>query len=174
MGIDESKLEEVLESFRKAKAKEEEPKTKEKEKFWKTLAKYFVHGIGFSIISSLLSIAWVFIFVFLVVGGLLIGFIIGLAFLMLIVGFVNSILMSQIWEVSMQTGFWDTLFHGVVLFILLLIVGIFFIIIEIVEPSIITQVTLFILGSISRGFVAKKVGEWWRAEEDRVRLQYEE
>ena len=164
MGVDESKIEDVLEAFRKAEVEEEKPKIEEK-KYWKILAKYFLHGMGFSVLYLILTIVSIFVYSILISIGLFLGFIIGLALLMLIIGLSNNIFMTELWDVSMQTGFWSTLVHGITVFIMLLIVGVPFVIIELAAPSMITEVAILIVGSFPRGFIAKKVGEWWKTEE---------
>ncbi|MDH5483120.1 MAG: hypothetical protein OEY22_09635 [Candidatus Bathyarchaeota archaeon] len=172
MGIDESKIEDVLESFEKAKAQEGKTKIKEEENVWRALVKYFAHGLGFSILFGLLLFVWVAIFVVLVIGALIIGLIIGIGLLVLFVGFINSFLMSVIWGFSMKTSFWSIISHGIVLLIGLVIVGIIFIIPQLVDPSITTQILMLVVGSIPRGFVAKKIGEMWEGEERSGEIQY--
>jgi hypothetical protein len=173
MGVDDSKFREVLDSFEKAKNQEQKTKAEEKENVWKTLGKYFVHGIGFSIIFTILTIVWAAILVVLVLVGFIIGLIIGLGLLLLFIGFINSVLMSMIWGVSMKTNFWSILSHGLVVFIGLLIVGFIFMIPLFVDSSISTQILIIVISSIPRGFVAKKIGEIWKAEGAEEAVQYE-
>lgn len=173
MGVDDSKIRDVLDSFEKAKTQEQKTKVEEKENVWKNLGKYFMHGIGFSIIFAILTIVWAAILVVLVIVGFIIGLIIGLGLLLLFIGFINSVLMSTIWNVSMKSNFLSILSHGLVLFIGLLIVGVIFIIPLFVDSSISTQILILIIGSIPRGFVAKKIGEMWKAERAEETPQYE-
>ena len=164
MGIDDSKLEEVVESFETAGVRKNKLKIKEKEKTWKLLAKYFAHGIAFSLLFTILTIAWFFGLTILTVFGAFIGFIIGLGILMLIVGGVNSFLTSLLWF-PVRTSLWSLVGHGLVLFIALLIVdGIFVMIPSVVFPGIVTTVITFIFGSFLNGFVARNVAGWWRQE----------
>lgn len=164
MGIDESKIEEVLESFKKAEVKEDKPKIKEKEKSWKIIVKYFVHGIAFSLIFTVLAVAWIFGLLMLTVVGSFIGFIIGFGILMLIIGGLNSFLTSILWF-PVKTAFWSILGHGFVLFIVLLIVnGIFVMVPSLAFPGISTTIITFVIGSFLDGFVGKKVAGWWKGE----------
>jgi len=164
LGIDDSKLEEVVESFETAGVRKNKLKIKEKEKTWKLLAKYFAHGIAFSLLFTILTIAWFFGLTILTVFGAFIGFIIGLGILMLIVGGVNSFLTSLLWF-PVRTSLWSLVGHGLVLFIALLIVdGIFVMIPSVVFPRIVTTVITFIFGSFLNGFVARNVAGWWRQE----------
>jgi len=106
LGIDESKLEKVIESFKEAEAEEEKPKIEEKEKIWKTIVKYFVHGAAFSVIFTILAILWLFGLLLLIILGSFIGLIIGFVLLILIMGGLNSALTSVLWF-PVRTSFWN-------------------------------------------------------------------
>ncbi len=164
MGIEESKIEEVLESFKKAEAEEDKPTIKEKEKTWKIIAKYFVHGVAFSLLFAVLVIAWSAVLLMLAIFGSFIGLIIGVGILMLVVGGLNSVLTGLLWF-PVKTAFWSILGHGVVLFIVLLIVGIFVNGPSLVFPGIPTTIITFIIGSFLDGYVGKKVAGWWKRED---------
>ncbi len=130
----------------------------------KDLAKYFLHGIAFSVLFLLLGIGWAVILVILVSLGFIIGLLIGLVLLFLIVGYLNSFITSLLWF-EVKRGFWDLLFHGVVLFIILLIVNaIFSLAPNLAVPGMATTVVSFIITSFLYGFVAKKVAGWWESE----------
>ena len=131
---------------------------------WKDLAKYFIHGIAFSLLFVLLAIVWVFVLVFLVGLGFIIGLLIGLGLLFLIIGFLNSLITFLLWF-EVKTSFWDIFFHGLVLFIVLLVVnGIFITAPSLAFPGITTTVITFIIACFLDGFVAKKVAGLWRRE----------
>lgn len=164
-GIDESKIEEVLESFKKSEAKREEEK--EREKTWKLVLKYFVHGIAFSLLFTVLYIAWIAGFIVLILLGSFIGLIIGLGLLVLVVGFINYILTSWMWF-PLKSGFWDIMFHGVVLFVILLIVNGILIIPSFIFPGTVTIVITRVFGTFICGYLSKKVASWWRAEREGV------
>lgn len=84
--------------------------------------------------------------------------------LFLIVGYLNSFITSLLWF-EVKRGFWDLLFHGVVLFIILLIVNaIFSLAPNLAVPGMATTVVSFIITSFLYGFVAKKVAGWWESE----------
>ena len=128
---------------------------------WKNLAKYFVHGIAFSLLFTILAIIWAFILLILVSLGWFIGLIIGLGILMLIIGGLNSFLTDLLWF-PVKKSFWSILGHGIILFIVLLIVnGIFVIAPTLIFPGIATTIIVFIVGSFMDGFVAKKVAGFW-------------
>lgn len=128
----------------------------------KNLMKYFVHGIAYSILFLILEIVWVFIFAILVAIGWIIGLIIGFGLLLLIIGFVNSVITSWLWF-PVKMSFWSTLSHGFVLFIALLFVnGVVVIVPYLFFPELVTTVVTFIVGSFLSGFVGKKVAGWWR------------
>lgn len=164
MGLDKSKVEDVLESFKKAEAKEDKPEIKEKEKAWKSIAKYFIHGILFSLLFNVLAIAWALGLLMLVVLGSFLGLAIGVVVLILIIGFLNAVITTQLWF-KVKTGFWDLLLHGLVLFIVLLIVdGIFVMIPCLVFPGMFTTIITFIIGSFLNGLVGKRIAGWWEEE----------
>jgi len=164
LGINDSKLEEVVESFKTAGGKKDKPRINEREKTWKILAKYFAHGIAFYVLFTILTLAWLFGFIVLTILGSLIGLIIGLGILLLIVGGVNCFLTSLLWF-PVKTSLWSLVGHGLVLFIALLIVdGIFVMIPSLVFPGIVTTAITFIFGSFLNGFVARNVAGWWRQE----------
>jgi len=163
-GIYESKIRDFLESFEKAERDEERSKTKEKEKTWKILAKYFVHGLAFSLLFTVLTILWIFGLLVLIVLGSWIGLIIGLGILMLIIGGLNTLITTFLWF-PVKMAFWSLLGHGIVLFILLLIVNsIALLLPSIAFPRIETAVVTFILGSLIDGFVCKQVARLWEEE----------
>lgn len=148
---------------------EEENKLKRKKiseevKWWKNLVKYFIHGLGFSIIYLVLAIGWAFILVLLVGLGYIIGLIIGLGLLFLIVGYLNSFITDLLWF-PVRTSFWSTLFHGFALFIVLVIVGIIFVWIpNTAFPSIYTQVVTFIGETFLNGLAGKTIAGGWKEE----------
>lgn len=128
---------------------------------WKDLAKYFIHGIAFSVLFFILGIVWVFAFALLVVVGFIIGLIIGICLLFLIVGFLNSVITSFLWF-EVKTSFWDLFFHGLAFFIILLVVnGIFVTVPSLVFPGIVTTLITLVIATFLSGFVGKKVAGWW-------------
>lgn len=128
---------------------------------WKVLAKYFVHGLAFSVIMIFLVFLWSFVLAFLVVAGAFIGLIIGLLVLFFILGGLNSFLTEEIWSISTRTGWMSLLGHGVVLFIALIIAHIPSIIINLTVPSLPMTIVLFIAEAFIDGFVAKNVAGFW-------------
>lgn len=187
----EKGIEEIEKSVRALKAKEKIPKTTRKEPEppatisepaepsaivtpveegapaflnRRNLAKYFVHGIAFSILFTVLAIAWVFILVVLVALGFIIGLVIGLVVLVLIVGFLNSLITTYLWF-DVKQSFSNLLFHGIVLLLVLVVVnGVVVALPTWLFPGTITTVITFIIASFVDGFVAKKVAGWWREE----------
>jgi hypothetical protein len=132
---------------------------------WTVFAKYFVHGIAFSLLFIVLGLVVLFVTVALVAIGSLIGLIIGLGILMLAIGGLNCFLAEVIWGVHAKTSFWSLFFHGIVLFLALLVVnGILVAFPNFVFPSIATSVITFIIGAFAGGFVGKKVAGWFEEE----------
>jgi hypothetical protein len=167
-GVDESKIDELLESFEKTKEreKEEKEKFKEKESTWKILIKYFIHGLAFSLLFTVLAFLWTFGVLMLIVIGSIIGLIIGIGLLMLIVGAINACLTSTLWF-PVETSFMSILGHGIVLFIILILVnGVFLLAPSIAFPGTLTTVITFIAGCFIDGFVGKMVASWWKTYEE--------
>ena len=132
---------------------------------WNVFAKYFVHGFSFSLLSLVLGLVVSLVTVVLVTIGSLIGLIIGLGILMLAIGGLNCFLAGVIWGVHAKTSFWSLFFHGIVLFLALLVVnGILVAFPNFVFPSTATTVITFIIGAFAGGFVGKKVAESFEEE----------
>lgn len=128
------------------------------------LAKYFIHGIAFSILFLILGIAWTFVLLFLVHIGFIIGLIIGLGLLFPMIGYLNSVVTVQLWF-QVKTSFWDLFFHGLVLFIILLVItGIFVTVPSSVFPGIATTLTTLLIAALLDGLVAKRIAGLWKQE----------
>jgi len=133
----------------------------------KDLAKYFLHGLTFSILFLILGIGWAFILIILVALGFIIGLIIGLVLLFLIVGFLNSVITAWLWFKEVKSGLGDLLLHGLVLFVVLLIVnGISAIALYLVFPGIAATVISFIVNALADGFAARNVARWWEQRDE--------
>ena len=125
------------------------------------MAKYFAHGIGFSLLFSILAIVWAFIFVILVLIGFILGLIIGIIILILIVGGLNSLITSLL-LFRVKTSFLNILGHGIVLTIALVIANSIFVIVpSLLLPGMATTIITLIIGSFVDGFIGKKVAGWW-------------
>ncbi len=130
---------------------------------WRNLLKYFVHGMTFSTSYFVLATVWAFVLSFLIGVGAIIGFIMGLVLLFLMAGFLNSVITSYLWF-KVKFGFWDFLFHGVVLFVTLLILNVVITVPNLVLPGIATTVITYLIATFLEGFVAKKLAGWWQEE----------
>lgn len=85
------------------------------------LAKYFIHGVAFSLLFMVLSLAWAATFLVLLLLGSLIGLVIGIGLLMLVVGAVNTVITELLWFHIKHT-FWAIFLHGLALFVILLLI----------------------------------------------------
>ncbi len=64
---------------------------------------------------------------------------------------------------EVRTSFWDLLFHGLILFIALLVVnGVFVTVPALVFPGIATTLITLVVATFLDGFVAKKIAGWWQ------------
>lgn len=132
---------------------------------WKVFGKYFLHGLLFSVLFLVLQFAWIFAMVLLVSLGFILGFIIGIGLLFLIVGFINTVLGVHLWNIDAETGFWSLFFHGLALFIVLLIVNLITSALpNLAFPGTATLVVTFIISTFLSGFVGKKVCSWFGHE----------
>jgi len=112
----------------------------------------------------ILGMGWAFIVIVLVGVGFIIGLIIGLGLLFLIVGSLNSVITAWLWF-KVKSGLWDLLLHGLVLFVVLLIVnGISAIVLNLVFPGTAAAVISFIVAALADGFAGKNVARWWEQE----------
>jgi hypothetical protein len=128
----------------------------------KTFGKYFLHGILFAILYILIYFIWTPIQVLLVGLGSIIGLIIGIGVLLFMLGYVNEGLGYYLWDIESETGFWGTLFHGVVLSIILLIVNLIGSALpNFVFPGTATLLITFFISTFLNGFVGRKVASWF-------------
>ena len=93
---------------------------------WDTsnLKSYCLHGLGLAIIMFGLVIGWAVVLVVLMAVGSIIGLIIGFAVLFLALGYINTFLAGWVWEMSLDSDIKTVFLHGLVLFVLLLLVNI--------------------------------------------------
>ena len=126
------------------------------------VAKYFIHGIAYSVIMIALVFLWVFATVLLVAVGSLIGLIIGFILLFIILGGLNCFLTGTIWSISTKTSWTSLLIHGLALFIALIIAHVPAFLINLAVSSLTTTIGLFIVYAFVEGFVAKNVAKVWK------------
>ncbi len=130
----------------------------------KILSKYFMHGFAFSILFFAMFVIWIVALVGLIVTGAMIGLLIGFGLLILIVGYLNTIITDFLWF-AVDQEFWSLLFHGFVLFVALLIVNVVVVWVpNRVFPSVYVQIITFIIGTFVNGLVGKSVAEIWQEE----------
>jgi len=138
----------------------------EKEPWWKSPLKYFLHGLAFSVIFLVLAFVWAFILVILVLIGWLVGLIIGVIVLFFLIGGLNSFLTDFIWSIPIKTKWTSLLGHGFLLFIALIFAHIPALLISLSVPSLATTIVLLIVNAFVDGFVAKNVAAIWKVEEE--------
>jgi hypothetical protein len=132
---------------------------------WEVVAKYYVHGVVFSLLFTILAIGWLFGFLALVLVGSFLGLAIGLALLVIIVGAVNSLITGWLWF-DVKGGWIVTLFHGIILMIVLLGVnGVLVLLPQLYFPGIATTIIFsFVIAPFVEGFIGKKVASIWKQE----------
>lgn len=140
------------------------PEPPEKHVFWKTQAKYFVHGFLWWLVNIVGLFVFSLVLVFLISIGYIIGLIIGFAIMLLFIGFVNSLLSQFLWFPMKDPTFLGALGHGLLLGIALLIVGG----LTVVLPVYISGNNIYVIlgtftwGCYIDGYMAKRVAEVWR------------
>ncbi len=128
----------------------------------KLLIKYFLHGVLFSLLFTLMGLGGVFVMVFLVLLGSIIGLIIGIIIFILIAGAVNSVIADLIWGLSMDMSVKILFIHGLILFVVLAVVNGFVVIApQILFPGTATTAVTFIVGSVLDGMIGKFIAEIW-------------
>lgn len=131
---------------------------------FQTISKYFIHGFAFSVIMIALVFVWAFVLVFLTVAGSFIGLVLGFVVLLFILSGLNTFLLESIWSISTEQEWMSLLFHGFTLFVALIAAHVPAIIIIYFVPSLATTIVLFIVNAFIDGFVAKNVASWWEEE----------
>jgi vacuolar-type H+-ATPase subunit I/STV1 len=129
------------------------------------LPRYFLHGLLFSLILIILIFVWVFLTVALVFIGSILGLIIGIVLLFFIFGGINTYLMHGIWGISIKGNLLSLFTHGLVLFLVLLLVSIPSLIINLLAPNLAVSIVLFVFYCFVDGYVAKAVGGNWEEEQ---------
>jgi hypothetical protein len=137
----------------------------DKEQFsWPSrLARYFLHGIAFSILFPLLGLVWVIILELFVMVGALIGLIIGFIVLFFFIGGLNTLLTDFLWSTTIESGWKTLLIHGLGLFFALLIVDLpRYIFLPLSGPSPALLIGVFVIYAFINGFIAKNVASVWK------------
>jgi hypothetical protein len=125
------------------------------------LARYFLHGIAFSILFNLLELVWIFILAMLVMVGAIIGFIIGFILLFFFMAVLNTALTDFIWSTTIQSDWKTLLVHGLGLFFILLIMELPGYILMRSGLSLAVLIGAFVVYSFIDGFIAKNVASLW-------------
>jgi hypothetical protein len=126
------------------------------------LAKYFLHGVAFSLLFFILAIVWALVFGVLIVLGSFIGLIIGIVLLFFIVGGLNAFLSEIVWNLSID-GWQSILTCGFYLTVILVIVHIpvaYALIYD--PPNIIVSMVLFVIYAFIDGFLARELAPLWK------------
>lgn len=131
------------------------------------------HGIGLSVLMFILVVGWAVILMILVALGSILGLLIGLGVLALGLGYINSLLADAVWEMKTDETLSSKFFHGVLLFIVLLLVNLPWIAINYYTQHWLMTVFLFIIYVPIHGYVGKRVAEVFETvESDQPRPTY--
>lgn len=122
------------------------------------LFRYFIHGISFSIMLSFVSILWVFMLAVFLALGYIIGLVLAFGVLFLMMGAINTILTSGIWDAHIEAGVATMLVHGFSLFIILFVANFPSIFLLTYFPGIVIQVGLILVYAFVDGYIAKGLG----------------
>ncbi len=128
----------------------------------KQMMKFFVHGLLFSLLFTLLAFAGIFALLVLVTLGSFIGLILGLGILIVFLAVSNNVIVMFVWDFEMKWSFLSLLGHGTVLFIALLVIHVpMALLLSTIFPGTATVVVIFIIGCFIDGAVGKAVAQWW-------------
>lgn len=119
--------------------------------------RYFLHGIVFSLLFFILVFFGVFLTLFLVIIGSWLGLIIGIVFILFLIGALNVGLTEIIWGTIVGTGLIRLLAHGVLLLILLVLAGLPSSLVRNISPGLATTIIMFVIYCFIDGFIARKV-----------------
>lgn len=125
----------------------------------KDVKKYFLHGLIFSVLMFVIFFGWIFLLAFLILLGSIIGLIIGLAVLVYVIGWLNVKLLKYFWNFEAGSKWTELLFHGFILLMALLLVGIPQFLLVWQVPSPVTSVVLFVVYCFVDGYVARNLAE---------------
>jgi hypothetical protein len=135
------------------------------------LLRLLVHGLIFSLLFSVWSVAWIMVFMVLVVGGAMFagllglfgGIVLGVAILLAVLGALNTVLSKYLWGISCTGRFVSQLGHGGLIFVLMFIVGLPSVLVSIMGPSmgvngyLLVQIAVFVGYSVLDGYIARSV-----------------
>ncbi len=128
------------------------------------LARYFLHGIIFSVLNLILTILWAFLTFGLVVVGLFLGLAVAIVILFLFYGFINTLITEYVWKVKLKRNLSSIFLHGMVLFFVTLIASIPAILIQSTAPSILGSIIIFIVYCFVDGFLARNIARYWEVK----------
>jgi hypothetical protein len=119
--------------------------------------RYFLHGIAFSLLFFVLVFFGVFLTFFLVTIGSWLGLIIGIVFILFLMGALNVGLTEIIWGTMIGTSLKSILAHGILLLILLVLAGLPSSLVRNISPGLTTTIIMFVIYCFIDGFIARKV-----------------
>jgi transcription elongation factor Elf1 len=127
------------------------------------IAKYFLHGVAYSLLVIGLTFLSILLLVALVVIGSILGLLLGFLIMIMAVGYVNSFLSGYFWNIQTPTKWSNLLVHGLVLMIALGLANIPFLILEYLIGTLtpvfflVALLLLFVIHSIINGYIGKAV-----------------
>ena len=144
---------------------------------WSSAAKYFLHGLAFSLILFLALEVWLiggFVIIvelpFLRLVGFVVVLIVGFALVLLVLGGLNATLTERIWHVAIDQGWGHVVLQSLLLLLVFFLVAIPGVLANLLTPSwlipswVIGVVNFVVYGFVD-GLVAKKVAFVWKSDE---------
>jgi hypothetical protein len=133
-----------------------------RESWARIVLKYFVHGLFFDLLITLLLIGFLFVGAGLELVGGLIGLIVSIAAMMVLFGVVDNLINRAVWGDSMNWSILALLIHGLGLFVALLIVTCVIDLLPLLFfPGLTTTIVLFIPTCILDGRICRSIAERW-------------
>ncbi len=146
---------------------------KRDDSFMANIGTYFVSGFLWSIGLEIVIYIMLLVIVFLLLLLGIIGFIVGFAALFLAIGWLNVKLMGYFWKMDIRTKWTSLIGHGLLLFLVLLIVHLPLTIYDLFTADTLTNLLIYLAiafgpFSIIDGFVVKKVAGMFEETHQRV------
>lgn len=138
--------------------------------------KFFIHGLLFTLIMYVIIIGWIFLLIPFAMCGFCFGIAIALGILAYVIGWINSWLMERIWgREKEEFDWWGPLIHGILLFVVILVLSIPWYAVTAVFPEVntwpylIISILVFFVYCLIDGFAAYYVGAMFTEKFARVR-----
>ncbi|TFG14658.1 hypothetical protein EU537_03035 [Candidatus Thorarchaeota archaeon] len=139
--------------------------------------RYYLHGFLWSVLLTVIAIGGVVILGPMVLIGSFLGLILVLILIFYAMGYLNKALTSFLWDEYINSNWMSLLFHGFLLFLVLLFlhlpVGVVVIVLSSTMPPILESILpMLLVYPFIDGFIAKAIGDTFVVEPDKERRYF--